>query len=247
MIFITAASDLTSEIRALEAGAVDFISKPISPPVVRARVSAHLKLKEQSDQLRTLVTRDPLTGIANRRFLDERTMSEWQRAQRSGAPLSMLFIDIDDFKAYNDRYGHVQGDSCLIQVAQVIDRSANRAGDLAARYGGEEFAVLLPASTPTQAAIVAEKICEAVRLLAIPHDRSRANRVVTISIGVAGGVPVFAGKEEMESADTVAAATDEGFRAARDLFDRADRALYAAKSSGRNCVRVDPNSVKADD
>lgn len=139
IIFVTVASDFDSEIRALEAGASDFISKPINPPVVRARVGVHLKLKAHIDLLRSLSGCDPLTGVANRRALNERLSQEWRCAARHQQPLSLLMIDVDHFKAYNDHYGHTQGDACLHQVAQMLAATVNRAGDLVARYGGEEF------------------------------------------------------------------------------------------------------------
>lgn len=230
VIFVTAAHDMASEIHAIEVGGIDFIQKPISPPVVRARVSAHLKLKEHSDLLRELSKRDPLTGVANRRALDEQIGIEWRRGLRNGEPLSLLMIDIDHFKKYNDHYGHLKGDSCLRKVAQAISGEATRAGDLVARFGGEEFAVLLPQTNGEQAVAVANKICEAVRALQIPHAESTTGGIVTISVGVGSLVPQYA------SGSTSAQAAENGFRTARALFEMADGALYAAKEAGRNRV-----------
>lgn len=238
VIFVTAASDFFSEIRALESGAVDFISKPINPPIVRARVETQLKLKAQSDLLRSLVLSDPLTGIANRRALEEYTALEWRRALRNGYPLALLMIDIDDFKAYNDYYGHVEGDTCLRKVAQVIAGSVFRVGDLAARYGGEEFAVLLSGNTLEQAAVVAERICQAVRNLAIPHVRSRAAHHVTVSIGIGGGLPHLENDRTIESDERSVSNVNRGLLSVRNLFDRADQALYVAKAGGRNRVSL---------
>jgi len=237
IIFVTAASDFASEVQALEAGALDFITKPFNPPVVRARVTAHLKLKAHSDLLRTLSTRDPLTGLWNRRALDERLAVEWRRAQRYQHSLTLLMIDIDHFKGYNDHYGHIQGDNCLCRVAAAIAGLVNRPGDLVARYGGEEFAVLLAETGPEEALTLAERIRATVAALGIPHAASSAGPVVSLSIGVAGCHPGRAEGEEPSA--PVPAGTPEpesGFHLAKKLFDRADQALYAAKSAGRNRV-----------
>jgi len=233
VIFVTAAHDLDSELRALEVGGIDFIQKPISPPVVRARVSAHLKLKQQSDLLRDLGKRDPLTGIANRRALDEQIGLEWRRALRSGEPLSLMMIDIDHFKKYNDHYGHLEGDSCLRKVAQAMTSVATRASDLAARFGGEEFAVLLANTNTEQAMIVAKRLCEAVRDLQIPHAPAAPSDYVTISIGVGSLTPTIS-TEPANGASSHSA--EHGLRTARQLFELADGALYAAKAGGRNRV-----------
>jgi len=235
VIFVTAANDIASEIRALEVGGIDFIQKPISPPVVRARVAAHLKLKEQSDLLRDLIRKDPLTGVANRRALDEQVGFEWRRAARQGESLSLLMIDIDHFKKYNDHYGHVEGDSCLRKVAQTISVEVGRAGDLVARYGGEEFAVLLAQTSGEQARTVANRICEAVHALQIPHAQSSTSDVVTVSVGIGSLVP-------QNSADSAGypppRSAEGGLRLASALFELADSALYAAKEQGRNLVAL---------
>ena len=239
VIFVTAATDPGSEIKALEAGAADFINKPLNPPVIRARVNTHLKLKNHTDMLRALVKSDPITGIANRRALVELTESEWSRALRNQTPLSLLMIDIDDFKAYHDHYGHLEGDTCLCKVAQTINATVSRAGELVARYGGDEFAGLLPGNTAEQAAVLAEKIRAAVCDLAIPHVRSRASDRITISIGAAGGVPALPSK----ATDALAPMPPNGLRAKEELFNRADAALYAAKSAGRNRVAVNETTA----
>lgn len=235
VIFVTAAHDIASEIHAIEVGGIDFIQKPISPPVVRARVAAHLKLKEQSDLLRELSKRDPLTGVANRRALDEQVAIEWRRGFRSGESLSLLMIDIDHFKKYNDHFGHLEGDSCLRKVAQAIAAEATRAGDMVSRFGGEEFAVLLPNTNGEQAMTVANKICEAVRALGIPHAPSAQSDSVTISVGVGSVVPQ-ASADLPKSPQTKP--MESGLRSARALFEMADGALYAAKAEGRNCVQL---------
>jgi diguanylate cyclase (GGDEF)-like protein len=160
---------------------------------------------------------DGLTGVANRRHFDETLDVEWRRAVRSGEPLSLVLVDIDCFKAYNDVCGHLQGDDCLRRVAAVLQGSLQRAGDLVARYGGEEFALVLPHLTEEAAATVAETLRSRVEDLAVPHRRSSVAPIVTISAGVATVVP----RQGLGSAELIASA---------------DRALYLAKHGGRNRV-----------
>jgi diguanylate cyclase (GGDEF)-like protein len=160
---------------------------------------------------------DPLTRLWNRRAFDERFVEEWRRASRRGSAISLLFIDIDFFKPYNDLYGHRQGDQCLQKIAQVLNEKVVRSGEMIARYGGEEFVVLLPQSDQKQAYALAELMLEAVRELNIPHDASQIAEYVTISIGVA-----CVNTDYGESPDA--------------LFDAADQALYRAKGQGRDRV-----------
>lgn len=241
VIFVTAASDPASEVQALEAGAVDFISKPLNPPVVKARVRTQLMLKENSDRLRQLSKLDPLTGLANRRALDEQLAKEWRRGMRDRTPLAMLMLDIDHFKAFNDNYGHLEGDKALKLVADTLKACASRVGDLVARFGGEEFSVLLWNCNQSQAQAVAEKIRQAVSNLEIPHEHSSVASHVTVSIDVAGGIPSFPGDAGGEGAPAAVPAlkpTVSELPSKRALFDRADAALYVAKQSGRNRVMV---------
>ncbi len=168
------------------------------------------------NELKRLAQTDSLTGLANRRRLDEAQSEEWRRAARTGTPLSLLLIDADRFKSYNDLYGHRRGDQVLIAIASVLRAGVQRAGDLPARQGGEEFAVLLPGVAQMAAIAVAERLRVAVQALAIVHAGSEAG-VVTVSIGVACGRPA--------SGQPVI-----------DLFETADRALYRAKDAGRNRV-----------
>ena len=212
--------------------------------MVQARVRTHLQLKQHSDMLRDLIKRDPLTGIANRRCLDEQLSQEWRRSMRTQHPLALLMIDIDHFKAYNDYYGHLEGDNALRQVARAIESMATRAGDVVARFGGEEFSVLLTNSTLDQAAALAEKIRQAVQNLAIPHAQSKVCGQITISIGVAGCIPPyppFEG-EDVSSVPEDPKIPEHGApKTIRELFERADQALYLAKESGRNRVAVIPD------
>lgn len=177
-------------------------------------------LREQAMVLRSQTFSDGLTGIANRRHFDVAMEKEHRRAKRGGLPLSLLMIDIDNFKAYNDHYGHQKGDQCLIQVAAALAALLKRPADLMARYGGEEFAIILPETDIDQAALMAEALRLRASELGIPHERSTsAVRIVTVSIGIASqpvGQPV-----------EIAA-----------LIGAADRALYQAKRSGRNRIHA---------
>ncbi|WP_028102460.1 diguanylate cyclase domain-containing protein [Pseudoduganella violaceinigra] len=220
VIFVTALTTPEDETRALEAGAVDFITKPFNIAVVRARVRTHLTLKRQSDAMRELTLTDALTGVANRRSFNDTLDNEWRRCARAQAMLSVIMIDIDHFKRYNDAYGHQAGDICLRQVANAMVPCAGRTPDLLARYGGEEFVILLPQVGQQGAETVAQRILASVRELAIPHRMSSASDTVTVSLGVATVMPA------------------DGHCDADALVRSADHALYQAKESGRNrfCV-----------
>jgi diguanylate cyclase (GGDEF)-like protein len=215
VIFVTANDQEEDESRGFEEGVVDYITKPIRPSIVKARVRVHLELKRYREYFRTLSTVDGLTGIANRRKFDEVSESEWRRARRSQSPLSLIMMDIDLFKAYNDNYGHLAGDECLRKLAAEISKYCRRPGDLFARYGGEEFVMLLPETSDTGAACVANRIQERTKLLAIPHAFSPVAEHVTLSMGVACMIP----------ADN---------QTQFDLIKTADELLYAAKRAGRN-------------
>jgi diguanylate cyclase (GGDEF)-like protein len=174
-----------------------------------------------------------LTGIANRRAFEEALDQEWRRVMRHRTALSLLMIDVDYFKRFNDGYGHVAGDQCLRTVAQAVAQKARRAGELAARYGGEEFAILLPHSDLEAAKQLGELICQAVRDARIPHSGSEAAPYVTISVGVASiaEIPDAAGALCREG-ETRAGIPSS----AQVLIEIADQALYAAKIAGRNRV-----------
>jgi diguanylate cyclase (GGDEF)-like protein len=215
VIFVTAHNDEAAETRGLDAGAVDFISKPINPTIVRARVRTHLTLKAQADLLRQWVYVDGLTGVFNRRHFDEHLAAEWGRAVRAGTALSVVLIDVDFFKRYNDRYGHQAGDDCLRRVAATLKAGVKRPGDMVARYGGEEFACLLP-DTPLAGALeLARQLGQDVHGLAIEHGDSTVAPVVTVSLGV--------GCKREDAVGTPAA-----------LVREADAQLYIAKSEGRH-------------
>jgi diguanylate cyclase (GGDEF)-like protein len=172
VIFVTSRHDSDTELAGLAAGAVDCIGKPPLAPIVAARVRTQLRIKQLTDELRRAALTDALTGLANRRRFDEQLERERQRALRQCEPLSLLMIDIDHFKAYNDRYGHRAGDACLRQVARAIESQARRPCDEAARYGGEEFALLLPLTDESGARYIADALVAAVVELALPHEDS---------------------------------------------------------------------------
>jgi diguanylate cyclase (GGDEF)-like protein len=197
-------------------------------------IAAYERDRGRAAELLRLSATDPLTGIANRRAFDQALESEWRRTLRYKTPLSLLMIDVDYFKRFNDSYGHLAGDECLRRVAEVIASSARRAGEVAARYGGEEFAVLLPHAEAPEARRLAERICESVRRLEIPHAASTAAKHVTVSVGGAGAVAAM----RFEPKGGAGGANDNGPQTApptaATLIASADRALYVAKAAGRD-------------
>jgi diguanylate cyclase (GGDEF)-like protein len=241
IIFVTARGEPEREARALEIGANDFILKPFNPPVARARMETHLALKRRTDELLRMTHTDPLTGLANRRLFDLSLDREWRRATRNALALSLLMVDVDHFKAYNDAYGHPEGDACLRQVGKALKEVAQRSGDVAARYGGEEFSVLLPHTDLSQALRCAEKIHEAIAACQIPHFFASGNDRLTVSIGISAFQP---GSREPASelparAGESAAPQGPARRPnPQDLLQTADQALYLAKSQGRNRSQV---------
>lgn len=230
IIFVTAHDDAAFETRALALGAADFLTKPLSRARLRLRVKLHLQLKHQLDTLRSLATTDAATGVANRRRIDEVLAAEWARAERASQPLSLLLVDVDHFKAYNDTYGHPAGDRCLRQLAGLIAEGARRPQDLAGRFGGEEFAVVLPHTDAAGAQRVAEAIRGRVEAAAIPHAGSATAGHVTVSIGGAIAEPSAPSGDRTQRAP----ARD----ALHGLVEPADRALYAAKRRGRNRIEL---------
>jgi diguanylate cyclase (GGDEF)-like protein len=215
VIFVTGEQDEEAETRALDVGAVDFITKPVNPRVVKARVRTHLQLKAQSDLLREWVYLDGLTRIANRRYFEERAAAEWARAVRQGLPLSALMIDVDHFKAFNDTHGHPAGDEALQRVAAELKSVLKRPTDLLARYGGEEFVCLLPDTDLEGALALADQMRTHLHGVAIPHAAPPGGPLLTVSIGACVKPP-----------DVVGSVTA--------LLREADAQLYVAKSRGRD-------------
>ncbi|MDB5814085.1 MAG: diguanylate cyclase response regulator [Rhodocyclales bacterium] len=218
VIFVTADNDPFQEARGLDAGGADFITKPFHTRVVMARVHTQLTLRRQTDLLRSLVLIDDLTGVANRRHFDSMLEREWRRCARADSPLSLILIDVDFFKLYNDCYGHQAGDACLRAIASALSLVLKRPSDVIARYGGEEFVCLLPDTPIEGAERIASAMEVAVRCLGIPHEKSEALNVVTISLGVAVSV------------------STPGSSPAELLFC-ADLLLYKAKNAGRAQVK----------
>jgi diguanylate cyclase (GGDEF)-like protein len=227
VIFVTAMDQEEDESKGLNAGVIDYITKPFRSSIVKARVRNHLELKRYRDLLKELSTVDGLTGIPNRRRFDEVLESEWRRARRNQTPLSLLLMDIDFFKAYNDHYGHLAGDDCLRQLARGLAEIVRRPADLVARYGGEEFVLLLPDTDADGAIWVANRVQDKIKHLNIPHSHSAVADHVTFSIGVATLVP----------------ADDQTLF---DLIQCADKLLYTAKQNGRNCVSNHLKEVVSD-
>lgn len=217
ILFLTALEGDQNEAYGLELGAMDYIRKPFNMPIVRAKIRNHLELKRYKDLLKRDSRIDGLTRIPNRRRFDEAFVEERLRAKRSKTPLSVLMIDLDLFKLYNDTYGHLQGDDVLKLVAKTLYHSLQRPGDLLARWGGEEFVALLPDTDRDGAKNVAEKLRAAVAELKIQHKASTVADIVTISVGVATSLV-----EDPKTYDR--------------LLYWADEAVYWAKDRGRNKV-----------
>lgn len=217
IIFITGNVSEEDEIYGFSLGAMDYIAKPFSPVVVKARVNTHAELKRHRDYLESISYLDGLTGIANRRKFNDYLDLTWSFAVRESIPISMILMDIDNFKLFNDNYGHQDGDACLIQIAQALSETIMRKADFIARYGGEEFVCILPNTESSNAVLIAEKFRQSVISLQIPHAYSTAENCVTISLGVATIVP-----EKNASCSL--------------LIKAADEALYKSKESGRNKV-----------
>ncbi|GAC1313316.1 MAG: diguanylate cyclase [Vulcanimicrobiaceae bacterium] len=224
VIFITGLTDSADETRGLELGAVDYVTKPFTAAVVRARVRNHVELKRARDKILRLARTDGLTGVANRRQFDDVLEVEYKRHVRSKASLSLILLDLDYFKAFNDAYGHVAGDECLRAIANALASNMRRPADVAARYGGEEFACVLPETDLDGARSVAERIRDDIERLDIPHRGSRASDRVTTSIGIV-------------STDCIATTSPV------DVVTAADANLYRAKATGRDRIVASQRSA----
>lgn len=225
VIFLTAPGPNVSELRALELGAIDFVTKPYDPSILKLRMHNQLAYKRSLDMAMAMSMGDALTGIANRRRFDDYLQQEWARAMRHQKPISMILMDIDHFKRFNDKLGHPAGDVCIQKVATTLKSSLKRSMDFVARYGGEEFACILSETEAQGALDVAQRIVANLAAAALPHPDSPVNAFVTLSLGVATMVP---GADQLP----------------QDLTHEADRRLYEAKRLGRN--RIHSHSVSAD-
>jgi diguanylate cyclase (GGDEF)-like protein len=215
----------------IEAGGDDYLVKPVSPVVLGAKIKAMQRLHDMrtalvdtthkldvvNQELQRLSDLDGLTGIPNRRRFDETVQVEWRRNARAARALSLAMIDVDSFKEYNDHYGHLAGDECLRKIANALQGTLRRPGDLLARYGGEEFVAILPATPLSGGLMIGQQLREAVIALGLQHAKSAAEPQVTVSVGIATIVPDFAGTPAM-------------------LIAAADEMLYRAKHNGRNQV-----------
>ncbi len=216
VIFITGLKSDEDEEKGFRLGAVDYITRPFNHAIVKARVATHIKIVQQMRAIEQIGKLDGLTQISNRRGFDEHLLMEWSRAIREQEPLSVLILDVDKFKTYNDTYGHLQGDKMLKSLAKVLKIALKRATDFAARYGGEEFVAVL-SNTPLKGALlIAERIRNGMEKMIVP-DIDGNPTSATVSIGVACSIPT---KDDDMSA----------------FLERADRALYRAKETGRNKV-----------
>jgi diguanylate cyclase (GGDEF)-like protein len=218
VVFLTGKDQQADEKTGLEMGAADYWGKPVNFDIARIRAGNHLELKRHRDTLARQALTDGLCGIPNRRGFDETLHREWLRNARTQSPLSLLLIDIDHFKAFNDNYGHPAGDACLKRVAGLISGTVvRRPGDHVARYGGEEFACILPDTDRTGALALAERLRADLAAENIGHAFAPSCGHLTISIGLATMVPDQAGGQA-------------------ELIELADKALYAAKRGGRDLV-----------
>ena len=216
VIFISGMNSQEDEEKGLALGVADYISKPFSPNIVKLRVRNQIRMINYLREIEHLSMTDALTGLSNRRSFNATLQREWGRAVRENESISMIILDIDMFKNFNDTYGHQHGDAALKIVAKVIVGTIKRPADFVARWGGEEFTVLLPSTDMDGAMVLAEEIRAAVEKIEIPHDDGFITRA-TISAGVSHLMP--------------------NKNSAVDKFiSDADRALYSAKGQGRNRV-----------
>jgi diguanylate cyclase (GGDEF)-like protein len=248
IIFVTAARmDREHMFKGYDSGAVDYLFKPLEPQILKRKVGIflelhrqrqqleektrqldakvlelevlHKELEEKNEKLELLSSLDGLTGLFNRRYFDDNLLKEWKQASRDNTPLSLLIVDIDYFKNYNDCYGHLEGDICLRKVAQALYEALLRPTDIVARYGGEEFTAILPNTGSDGVIKVAQRMMDHVVQLDIVHKESSVAEMVTVSIGASSVFPT-------------------GKLAVTSLLNRADKALYEAKEQGRNTFRM---------
>ena len=226
IIFLATTNSEQEETKSFERGGVDYIPKPFRLQAVKARLKMHLDLKRSRDNLENLSMIDALTGIANRRRFNEYYLAEWKRSIREATQLSLIMIDIDFFKLYNDNHGHGAGDECLRRVAKGLHDIVRRPADLLVRFGGEEFACILPKTNLQGTVRIAELMRKNIETLKIPHGHSAISDYITVSLGTATHLP-----NEHSRSDT--------------LIDEADKCLYQAKENGRNQLRsIDLNEIQ---
>lgn len=219
VLFITSKIETGFEEKVFDAGASDFITKPLKPRVVAARVQTHLAYHKALVQLNKLAHTDSLSGLANRLSFDEQLDIEFRRARRQQEPLSIVMIDIDEFKKYNDYFGHVAGDDCIKAIGRGLNKITKRPADFAARFGGEEFSLILPNTDKRGADVLIGSLMSTISDLAIKHAPEAIYPIVTVSVG-------FSTLEPMQC--------DFSTIAPLDVVSAADKALYQSKHDGRN-------------
>jgi diguanylate cyclase (GGDEF)-like protein len=217
VIFITGLRDSGDETKGLALGAADYITKPFVPEIVKLRIQNQIQIVNQIRTIQQLSMTDQLTGLPNRRYFDARFKTEWARAYRDHAPLSILVADIDKFKNYNDSYGHQQGDMALIAFAQVFMEPLKRAADFAARWGGEEFIALLPNTDSYGALNVAEKIRKSIEDFEVPRLEKIPESAAKITVSIGANTQIHGDESTV-----------------MEFFAKADEALYESKKNGRN-------------
>ncbi len=215
VIFVSSLKNVEDEEKGFLLGAVDYVTKPYNAAIIKARVRTHMKILSQRKLLEKIAMLDGLTEIPNRRSFTNQFSHEWDRAARNGSCLSLILVDVDFFKAFNDHYGHGIGDVALKGIANAFVGSLNRGSDFVARIGGEEFAILLPECGKEGGLVIGERLCQAVRDLKILHEYSPTAKFITVSLG---GVTLIPSPENTQM----------------EMFEWADQQLYAAKSSGKN-------------
>ncbi len=228
VLFITSTIDTGFEEKVFDAGASDYIIKPLKPRVVAARVHTHLAYHQALVQLKKLAHTDGLSGLANRLAFDEHLDIEFRRARRQHEPLSIVMIDIDEFKKYNDHFGHVAGDDCIRLISRELNEITKRPTDVVARYGGEEFALLLPNTDKNGAQTLINHLMTAITDLSIQHAPQAIFPTVTVSVG-------FTTLESLSS--------NIGSISATEIVEIADQALYQSKHEGRNRVTYEKFNV----
>ncbi|MCL2230731.1 MAG: diguanylate cyclase [Treponema sp.] len=214
VIFITGLNNATDEEKGLSLGAVDYITKPFNQTIVKARIKAQLKMAHYIKTIEKLCMLDALTGLPNRRGFDTRIEAEWGRAFREKKPLGLIMLDIDNFKIYNDTYGHPQGDNLLQAIAEILNRTLNRSCDIAVRWGGEEFCILLPDTDLTGTYNIAEQIRTNVMETAVTCPTGKSPNL-TVSLGACSKIP---GENDLVT----------------DYISEVDKLMYAAKKRGKN-------------
>jgi diguanylate cyclase (GGDEF)-like protein len=234
IIFVTSHESPQLETLGIQLGAADFISKPPHAPLVLARVRTYQRLKALSDTLRSAVTMDFITGAVTRRQLERALTQEWLRAERSGAPLAVLLVDIDRFTAYNAEYGEEKGDACLHGVADALRSAGHRPTDVLGRHAGGKFALLLPETDAQGASTVAQRAIDAVDALHIPHAAPTGNGHITVSVGGA-----YRNSSRLSRAEVgVKDQTPLAGVVPDDLIEAAEQALRDAKSAGGHQPRL---------